>query len=218
MRNERIRSERLRDQLLLILDRDLRMVYPSSVPYVQILDFVRQLSQQEGEPFQSTTLRGLTGLAEATQKKLLQALEAVFLVRLLSIEGDRKGVCVYFEDQAEHLSVHEEKPDPQKAFEGLIYRNLRASFFYEVGLDFRFFQFRARPDVRIPFAVKTKDGCLGVLPVLGDAPTRKDRRMAHRFLQRYSPATVLVVTRDHAATHVLEPRILQIPAERLLFE
>jgi predicted AAA+ superfamily ATPase len=218
LRNERLRSERLRDQLMLILDRDLRLIYPTSVPYAQILEFVRMLAMQEGQPIQPTLIRKETGLAETTQKKLLQALEAVFLIRLLLIEGDRKGICVYFEDQAEHLFLHEQKLDPLKGFEGLVQRNLRASFNYELGHDFRFFQFQQRPDVRIPFAVRTKAGCLGIIPFLEEVPTRQDLRRAHKFLQRYSPATVLMVSKGLAETKFLEPRILQIPAERLLFD
>ncbi len=218
IRNERLRNERLREQLLLILDRDVRLIYPTSIPYTQLLDFVKSLAHQEGDALRSTILRRVTGLAESTQKKILHALESVFLVRVLPIEGDRKGFCVYFEDQAEHLFLHEQKIDPLKAFEGLVYRNLRASFHYEMGLDFRFFQFRARPDVRIPFVVRTKSGSLGLLPILEESPSRKDLRMAHRFLQWNSPATVLIVTRGASETKVLEPRILQIPAERLLFE
>ncbi len=124
----------------------------------------------------------------------------------------------YFEDQAERMSLAEEKPAPLNQFEGMIYRNLRASFFYEMGMDFRFFQFRAKPDIRIPFAVKTKEGGLGILPSLEDSPSRLHKRIAHRFLQRYSPASVLIVTRGLSQTRVIEPRILQIPAERLLYE
>jgi predicted AAA+ superfamily ATPase len=218
LRDERIRSGRLKDQLQLILDRDLRLVYPTTVPYVQILEYVQQLSKQEGQPIQSTVLRRLTGLAETTQKKLLHALESIFLIRLLPIEGDRKGLSVYFEDQAEHRFLHSEKLDPLRAFEGLIYRNLRASFNYEVGSDFQFFQYRAQPDVRIPFVVKTKDGHLGIIPILDSEPSQKDLRFARKFLQKYSPATVLMVTYGLGSTKVIEPRILQIPAERLLFE
>jgi hypothetical protein len=87
-----------------------------------------------------------------------------------------------------------------------------------MGLDFRVFQYRESPDVRIPFAIKTKEGCLGILPILEEAPSRKHRRIAHKFLQRYSPANVLIVTKGFAETRILEPRMLQIPAERLLFE
>lgn len=218
LRNEKIRNERLREQLQLMLDRDLRLVYPSTIPYSQILSYVSQLTAMEGQPIQPTILRRITGISEVTQKRLLFALENIFIIRPLAVEGDRKGVAIYFEDQAEALSLSEQKPDPLKQFEGMVYRNLRASFAYEMGLNFRFFQYRANPDVRIPFAVKTKGGCLGILPILEDSPTRRHRRMAHKFLQRYSPASVLMVTRGISATRVLEPRLLQIPAERLLFE
>ncbi len=123
-----------------------------------------------------------------------------------------------YEDQAEHVFLHEDAVDKLRAFEGLVYRNLRTSFNYELGMDFRFFQFRKRPDVRIPFCVKTREGCLGILPILEQNPTRAQLRMAHRFLEHYGMASVLIVTLGAAETKVLEPRILRIPAERLLFD
>jgi predicted AAA+ superfamily ATPase len=218
LRNERVRSERIREQLQLMLDRDLRLVHPSTIPYTQILNFVSQLTTMEGEAIQPTVLRRTTGITEVTQKKILFALENIFLIRQISIEGDRRGLSLYFEDQAEGQSLAEQKSDPLKQFEGLVYRNLRASFFYEMGLDFRVFQYRESPDVRIPFAIKTKEGCLGILPILEESPSRKHRRIAQKFLQRYSPANVLIVTKGFAETRILEPRMLQIPAERLLFE
>ncbi len=218
LRNERVRSERLREQLQLMLDRDLRLVYPSTIPYLQLVNFVSRLAEREGEAVQPTRLRRETGISEVTQKRLLFALENIFLIRQIPIEGDRKGVSVYFEDQAECLSLSEARPDLLRQFEGAVYRNLRATFFYEMGLSFRFFQYRAQPDVRIPFALKSQSGCLGIIPILEAAPTRQQLRMAGRFLQRYSPATVLFVTRGLRKTEVLEPRILQVPAERILFE
>jgi len=113
-----------------------------------------------------------------------------------------QGACIFYEIEQKYR----------------IYRNLRASFFYEMGLDTRFFQYRTSPDIRIPLVVKTKDGCLGILPILKEKVSRKILRMAHRFLQRYSPATVLIVTSGMPSTAVVEERILQIPVERLLFE
>jgi len=218
LRNDRIRSERVREQLQLMLDRDLRLVYPSTVPFTQLLSYVSQLTTMEGQPVHSTVLRQRTGISEVTQKRLLFALENIFLIRQIPIEGDRNGISIYFEDQAESLSLSEENSDPLTQFEGAIYRNFRTPFFYEMGLDFRFFQYRAKPDIRIPFAVRTKKGCLGILPILEGSPNRKHLRMAHTFLQRYSPASILILTRGHRETRVVEPRILQIPAERLLFE
>ncbi len=218
LRNDRIRSERVREQLQLMLDRDLRLVYPTTIPYTQLVGYLSQLAVRDGENIQPTALRKLTGISELTQKRILFALENIFVIRQIPIEGDRKGVALYFEDQAECLSLAEEKPDPLKRFEGMVYRNLRATFFYEMGQEFRFFQFRCKPDVRIPFAVKTKEGCLGIIPILENFPTRFQRRVAHKFLQRYSPASVLFVTRGMKETLVIEPRILQVPAERLLYE
>ena len=50
---------------------------------------------------QHQQLRRATGITPITQKKLLFALEATFIVRPVSIEGDFRGSALYFEDHAE---------------------------------------------------------------------------------------------------------------------
>ena len=218
MRNTQLQTARLREQLNLLLDRDLRLIYPTSLSYLQIQDFVRALAQREGDVFRSTTLRRETGLAEATQKKLLHALESIFLIRTLPIEGSRHGVSVYFEDQLEWRFLNDEQIDAQRAFEGLVFRNIRASFNYEIGLAYRFFQFRKSPDICVPFAVKVKETSIGFLPIITASPTRQQLRSAHQFLQTYNHAFVVIITKGHATTTIFDRRILVMPAERILFE
>ena len=193
------------------------MIRSTSIPFSDILAYVRALALLDGDPVRPSRLRQETGISETTQKHLLHALESVFMIRQFAIEGERKGTAVFFEDQAEALHLAEDRLDPHRAFENLVYRNIRATYFYEHGLNFRVFQFRMRPDIGVPFAFATKEGTLGILPIEGTHSSRAELRSAHRFLQQYSRANVLLVTRGTPDTVIEEPRILRIPAERLLF-
>jgi predicted AAA+ superfamily ATPase len=218
VRNDKLRADRLRDQLQLILDRDLRLVVHTVIPNPVILEFMSALAQHETQSAPTTRIRKQLGIAEATQKKLLYALEALYVLRSLPIEGDRKGLAYFFEDSAEHSFLNTGGADPEREFVGTLYRNLRASFQYEPGLDYRTFQYRGKPDILVPFAFRTKVGTLGIIPVSGQQPGRRDIRAARRFLQIYAQSNVLLVTQGQPETRVIEPRILQIPAERLLTE
>jgi predicted AAA+ superfamily ATPase len=219
MRNERLRTEKLRDQVELILGRDLQLVHSTSLPFQQVMDFVRELSRGEADPVHPSLIRKETGIAESTQKKLLQALEAVFMIRQIPIEGQRKGVAVFFEDQLEHRYLHRVDVSAEHAFQMAVWRNLRGSFNYETGLDWECFQFIAKSGRRrVPFAFRTPRGTLAILPTLEKEPNRQTLDSAKEFLQRYNQSLALIVTRGQPSTELIEQRILKIPAERLLFE
>jgi len=219
MRNPRLRTERLRDQVELILSRDLQLVHPTSLPFTQMMDLMRALSRGESHPVHPTLIRKETGISETTQKKLLGALESVFLIRQIPVEGQRKGVSVFFEDQLEHRHLHGEGVSPDHAFEMAVWRNLRATFNYETGLDWSCFQFIEKAGRRrVPFAFRTPGGTIAILPTLDKTPSRQTLDSAREFLQRYNQSLALIVTQGQPSTEVIDPRILQIPAERLLFE
>ncbi len=219
MRNPRLRNERLRDQVELILDRDLKLVHPTSLPFSQMIEFMRVLARGEGHPVHPTRIRQETRISETTQKKLVEALESVFMVRQIPIEGQRKGVSVFFEDQLEHQYLLGETVSAETAFEMLVWRNLRATFNYETGLDWHCFQFIEKSGRRrVPFAFRTPTGTIAVLPILDRQPTRQTLDSAREFLKRYNQSVALIVTQGQPITEVLESRILQIPAERILFE
>jgi hypothetical protein len=219
MRNSRLRAEKLRDQIELILGRDLQLVHPTSLPFQQVLQFARELCRGEGVPVHSSLIRKETGIAETTQKKLLQALEAVFMIRQIPIEGQRRGVSVFFEDQLEHWHLAQQEVSSLHAFQMAVWRNLRATFNYETGLDCHCFQFIEKSGRRmVPFAFRSPEGTLAILPILEHTPSRQTLDSAREFLKRYNRSLALVVTRGQESTEILEPRILKIPAERLLFE
>lgn len=217
LRNEKERSDILQNLLSLLLDRDLRLVYPTSLSLAQILEFAQTLAKSDGRAVRTSQIRKLTGISEQTQKKLLAALESIFVIRQIPIEGGRKGVSVFFEDQAEQQWLHGGPVSFESKFETLVYRNLRASFNYEFGLDTRVSQFLQRPDLRIPFVFKTPKGSLGIIPYLENHPSGAQLRSARKYLQQNGLAKILMVSFRKGITQVLEPRLLDIPAERILF-
>jgi len=219
LRNLRLRNEKLKDQVELILGRDLPLVQPTTIPFYQILELIQQLAKNEARPVRHSVFRKETKISENTQKKLIAGLEAIFLLRVLPIEGDRKGYTCFFEDTLERSYLSQFKFDLAAEFEGLVFRNIRASFSYETGFQCQAFQFQ---DVggryRVPFAFRSPVGILGVIPITESEIPRSVIRSANRFLQRYNSSIVLIVTLGQRTTKVLSPRILQIPAERILFE
>ena len=175
IRDDKVRDSKIAEQLNTILDRDVRMIYPTSLSFNQLLDFLAELAKSEGQPIKHSSIARQVGISEATQKKLLYAFESVFLIRRLEIFGGRRGFVVYLEDQAECAYLQGRSRDEQLNFEGLLYRNLRAQFRYAIGLKTREFQYLSRGKARIPFAFECEFGALGIIALEGDTKDRKNK-------------------------------------------
>ncbi len=215
IRNDRIRAQKIVAQLETILDRDLRQVHETTLTLPELLRFVRQLALHDGTSIQYQDLRRATGISPLTQKKLLYALEATFILRHLPLEGDFRGSAIFFEDHAEMMTLAQAQIDEGRRWAGLVYRNLREQFFYRLGSNAEFFQFRTRGGVLVPFAVRTAESTLGWIPVRG-APSRTAIAAAQSFLRHYSNSKAVLVT-DANELRVLDDRTLLIPASSLLF-
>lgn len=216
IRQDRIRTQKILDQLETILNRDLRQIHETTLTLPDLMRFVRELSLREGGSVQLQELRRETGISPITQKKLIFALESVFVIRSLPLEGDFRGSAVVFEDQGEVSVLAQNRLDEERAWAGLVYRNLREQFAYRIGANAEFFQYRTRGGVLVPFAVRVPEATLGFVPVLG-APGRASVAAAQSFLRRYANSFALLVT-DTDEFRVLDDRTVVIPAARLLFE
>ncbi len=93
-RDERNRNDLLDSLLRTILDRDLRMVLETRLSLETLLKFLRFIATNAWQIFHYSDARRETGLTEVTQKKLLFALESIFLVRRIPVSG-RSGAIFF---------------------------------------------------------------------------------------------------------------------------
>jgi len=210
IRNKKLAENKIAEQLSTILDRDIRQIYPTSLSYTQILDFVRELSKIEGRPLQFSKIKAQTKLQESTQKKLLYALESVFLIRPMPIEGGRKGMTLFFEDQAESHYLSLRKSNSKESWTGLCYRNIRVPLFYELGKNYRYFSFLTKGKSNVPFAVQSPSGILGFIPIEGDRPEHADQIHANSFLKHYANSKIIYVCKSKKI-EIMSDRIAILP-------
>ena len=215
IRQEKLRALKLMQQLETILDRDLRQVQATTLTLPDLLRYVRRLADNDGDPIQYQALKRATGITPPTQKKLLFALEATFILRHVPLEGDFHGSALFFEDHAEASVLAQTPITPDRRWEGLVYRNLREQVFYQLGENVSFFQYRTRGGARVPFAIRSAESTLGFIPLLG-APTRMAIAAAQSFLRKYVNGRVILIT-DENTLRVIDDRTLLVPATQILF-
>lgn len=195
IQNEKLRNLRIKEQLQTLLDRDIRSVYSTNLPYSQILDFTKFIARTQGQNFSYVAAQSATRISPVTQKKLLGALEAVFLIRRLPIEGSQTGFIFYLEDQAEAKFLLDQSISESDEFEHLIYRNLRLQFHYKLGSSFREFHFLTRGGSRVPYAIERENFKIGILPIENETPTRQDSAWAGSFLKHYANSVFCIYTK-----------------------
>ncbi len=213
LRESGLRKKQIEEQLILMLDRDLRTIYGSTLPYRQIFDFVRFLAVNEGLKFKHTVAKKVTGLSEETQKHLLFALEALFLVRSVKIEGDYSGSVYFFEDQAEFNFLN---PDPSidlMSYEGLLYRHLRTQLFYQFEKTYYFFKFQTRGGSVTPIAIDIDGRKLGFTVINTDEPSRSEVESSYSFLRKYSDAKYVFASLTRKNAQATDDRTLIAPIE-----
>ncbi len=186
------RSQRLTSYLETILDRDVRKVIPTSLPYPQILTLLRSLAISHGTPLNLSFLTKTTGISPPTIKKLLYAFEAVFLIRSLPLEGDLGSMVYFFEDLCEANHLAPGGMAPESKINQLLFQEIRAALLYaELDYPVRFFQYRTRAGVIVPIVVESHGHVLGVIPIEDDTPSRQEKAAGDSLLKRYANSKII---------------------------
>jgi predicted AAA+ superfamily ATPase len=207
IQNKKLRELKVKEQLSTILERDIRQVYPTNLPNSQILDFLQYIAQQQGRRFNYSDAKKKIGITMPTQKKLLYALESIFLIRRLKVEGSYSGEIYYLEDQAESLQLSQNILSHFEYYEQLVYRNLRAQLFYNMGLSFKEFSYETRGGVRIPYAIECEGYNLAILPIKEEMPNRSEKAAAASFLKTYNNSRILFLHQNRQMIKIDEKSI-----------
>ncbi len=218
LRDPKQRRFKIEEQLLTILDRDVRLVKKIQLPLGDIRAVLTALAEQHGQPLNLTIIRSETGISLPTVKKLLYVFEATFLIRPLRIEGSTKGTCYYFEDQAEagHLVVQKKYTDSELFIHSL-YLNLRTQFEYRLGEVYSVFRFETQGGALVPLCFQTRMGTIGIIPVLSAEDAYKQNMGSIRsFLAKYSQSKVLLVHLDAKSPQAINDRVMSVAAGMVL--
>ncbi len=215
IRNEVAQRTKMEDQIRTILDRDLRQIHATPLSYDRLLDFCGALAANQGSSIHYSDIQKQTGLSPQTQQKLIYALESVFVVRRLPIEGGMKGFTLLFEDQGESYYFTKNSLDRSIQLTHLLFRNIRTEFFYRLEKDVQFFQYRTRAGVFVPLALRSHEKVIGFIPINGAQPTREEKAAGDSFLRAYRDSKVIFF-HEGAQSSAIDDRMIVLPITQLV--
>lgn len=209
-----VRSARFETQLETLLERDIRLLLNTQVPYRRLKALLSSLAMNQGFPLNLTDLAKFANVTPPTVRKLLQAMEAMFLIRSIATEKQNRPV-VFLEDQgmATYLS-----PEPWSREVDLV-RGLFAcilpQFLYRPETASVFYQYRTRGGAKVAIALRTSLGRIGILPVAHDEPTASSLASARSFVSD-TPKTKAVIAHSGSKIIRVSENILAVPYQLLL--
>lgn len=216
IRQPDLRERKIEDQLRTMLDRDLRLVRKFSLPFPDLRRLVEILAGLQGTPMDYTELKRRSGLSTPTIKKILFALESVFLIRTVLIEGSTKGHVCFFEDVAEARLLSQREFSTFEDLTSLCFANSRHEFNYRLGEPVRMFQYRTRGGAYVPLCFAGKSGIVGILPIEEAEAWTRVSGTIESFLKTYANGKLILVHPGDGPRVCLNPRTLISPIAAIL--
>lgn len=179
-RSASVRADRYQTQIDTLLNRDLRLVHQTSLPYQSLRDLLEFLAIRQGLPFELKDAIAASQISGITIKKLLFAYEALFLIRLVKSSGDEKKPTYFLEDQGFASWISRRGFETAYDVVRGLYANLRQEIHYRPELNGRIYQFRTKNDVDIPLVFDAENIKLGFIATM-DKQLRPKPSQVHRL-------------------------------------
>jgi len=205
-RDESNRLSQFENQLETLLARDIHMIYATQITYIKARLVLAELAKNQGLPMNMAHLSRIAQISKPTIKKLLLALEGIFLIR-------PHGNTYYLEDVglAQYLN-----PNPQgiKSFGSwlqMLFHELRVQLAYNYRHHAFLEQYTTRVGSEIPFVIRHRNGTVLAFTLdLDSAPSSKNQKALTWFLKKNKNARGFILTFGKSAQQLSE-NIFSLP-------
>lgn len=192
-RNPSIRAGKLASHMDTVLRRDLRLVTETTLPTSAIQALIIELALSQGEPLEIASLSRKVRISVKSIPHLIEAFEALFLIRTLECRGGMKKPSLFFEDSGiAHYFSRGRAPEASLAVR-LAFSHFSPQFHYRPEWMSQSFCYRTRGGVEVPLAFETSLGVLGIIPTLFDLPPPGLLASAQSFQKAYPGSKVLIL-------------------------
>ena len=214
LRDAAIREQKFETQINTILERDLKILVQTTLNYRTLRLLLSRLAHRIGTPLDWSILSRETRISVPTIKRLIDAFESMYLIRIIPTIGTRQKPVVFFEDAGEARFLAEQFQTPFTPLLNTCFSNLRAQIAYRPELGIKTYQYRRRGGALIPLCFRAGDSHLGILPLLDEAPTQSELASARSFV-RFKPNSKVLLVHSGSKDLVLEKGIRLLGAAQL---
>ena len=216
-RDAQVRSQRFEFHVDTILSRDYQLVHETTLSKKSLRDLLMYLAVHQGEPIELKDACEFAQISHVTIKKVLNAFEALFLIREVSAHqysGESKRMY-FFEDQgmAGFLAKKYLRPDHLQITCGL-YANLRQELFYTMGDLKDITSYRTKNGVNVPLVFGVNREFVGIIPSAEKTPSTKAYSAAESFLKAV-PNSIAVIACADPEVRFLKRNLIQLPYWKL---
>ncbi len=213
-RNPILQASQFESHIETVLRRDLDLVYNTRLSHLTLIKILSRIAETQGKPLNHNELRTEFRLSDSTLKGLLDAFEALFLIRRFSVVGGTKRQMIFFEDTGLSNWLYETKNEEKNLVRGL-YANLREQLQYSKDQRGSIFQFLKASGAYIPLCFKTSKGIIGLIPLIDSKPNRSALMCANSF-QAHFPNALIIIVHSGQEYEKISKNIISLPYSSLL--
>jgi predicted AAA+ superfamily ATPase len=193
-RDPSVRNSKFRTQIETLLSRDIEMIAPTDVGFVKLRSLLIGVLKESGGPINHSRLAKIAGLSPPTVKRLIGALEALFLIR-------RHGSTFYGTDTGlTHSLIREWEPDSRSFLLSTLFMELTRQLSYGFPNSYEFLDFRSRGGVDVPFVIKMEGhGPIALVPDHSEGASDKSLISLTWFRKKHRNAKTFVLHRGKRA-------------------
>jgi predicted AAA+ superfamily ATPase len=192
-RKPEVREERFLAHLDTLLQRDLKLVFETTLPVEKLWKTLRYLAKTQGKPLSFSEASRESQISSPALQRLIPAFEALFLIRRVASIGDRKKDRFFLEDQGMASFLYREQ-EPERDQVRFLFSQLLAQVKYLHGGLASIQSFETRSGVHVPLVIETNGEKTALVPLASEAPDLKATAAAESFLRRYPKSRVALLT------------------------
>jgi predicted AAA+ superfamily ATPase len=214
-RDQGLKMQQHASMIETIIERDLKLIEPTTLGLESILNFLIQLSKMTNTDFTIKNLSLRTRISIPTIKKLLRSFEALYILRTLNNDGNSGKQRYFFEDigELQHLnsgqSSYRDLCTHALFHQARVLRGLKPESYIQVSY------YQNRGGAEIPLVIKQKNAAIGIIPLETQGPTPQAIGSAQSFLKKNSHHKVIFCPLNGAIKSVSE-RMKVMPLTYLL--
>lgn len=205
-RDESNRLGQFENHLETLLSRDIHMIYETQITYTKARLVLVELAKNQGLPVNMSHLSRIAQISQPTIKKLLLALEGIFLIR-------PHGNTYYLEDVglAHYLNPNATHFKRSGDWLHMLFHEWRVQLAYGLRHQASLEQYTTRAGSEIPFVIRGRNGkTLAITLDLDEAASSKNQKALNWFLKKNKNANGVIFTFNKSAQQLSE-NIFSLP-------